>query len=327
MEIMEHEDHAYTNATYDKANPNPMEFTYKMSRKEVEDFVKLRISNNYLFSGRRNTSMWAWRAILKHMGLQHKMTHCQASKKWENMKKRYKELKNPPDGMKVFPDLWPYFSLMDDAMEGRLQGKAPILKALPNNSSNGDFLPISKPKKRKISTMEISSALDLIAVGPEIEFTLNGVNDGEEVAWLDRSEEITQEVEGKNIGKDSEQSTERERLLMQRERAVLDREITALERDRALLERERATMERERAVMERERAVMEREKLMMEKDRDTVRTERRALEEEKAKLERQFALKEGTEEATEDSSNVKDSDVMDRKGRLLFLFEKLVQNF
>ena len=238
------------------------------------------------------------------------------------------ELKNPPDGMKVFPELWPYFSLMDDAMEGRLQGKAPILKALPNNSSNGDFLPISKPKKRKISTMEISSALDLIAVGPEIEFTLNGVNDGEEVAWLDRSEEITQEVEGKNIGKDSEpQSTERERLLMQRERAVLDREITALERDRALLERERATMERERAVMERERAVMEREKLMMEKDRDTVRTERLALEEEKARLERQFAQKEGTKEATEHGSNVKDSDVMDRKERLLFLFEKLVQNF
>ncbi|KAM4569282.1 uncharacterized protein PAE49_008818 isoform 2-T2 [Odontesthes bonariensis] len=281
MEVMEHQDHAYTNATFHKANP--MEFTYKMSRKEVEDFVKLRISNNNLFSGRRNTSKWAWRAILKHMGFQQKMTHCQASKKWENMKNRYKELKNPQDGKKVFPELWPYFSLMDDAMEGRLQ-----------------------------------------ASGPEIELTLNGVHDGEEVAWLDGSEEITQEVEGKNIGKDSEpQLTEREQLLMQRERAVLDREVTALERDRALLERERAMMERERAAMERERAVMEREKLMMEKDRDTVRTERLTLEQEKARLERQFPQKEGTE----DGSNVKDSDVMDRKERLLYLFEKLVQNF
>ncbi|KAM4569283.1 uncharacterized protein PAE49_008818 isoform 3-T3 [Odontesthes bonariensis] len=258
------------------------------------------------------------------MGFQQKMTHCQASKKWENMKNRYKELKNPQDGKKVFPELWPYFSLMDDAMEGRLQGNAPILKALSNNSSNGDFLPISRPKKRKVSTMEMSSALDLIASGPEIELTLNGVHDGEEVAWLDGSEEITQEVEGKNIGKDSEpQLTEREQLLMQRERAVLDREVTALERDRALLERERAMMERERAAMERERAVMEREKLMMEKDRDTVRTERLTLEQEKARLERQFPQKEGTE----DGSNVKDSDVMDRKERLLYLFEKLVQNF
>lgn len=32
-----------------------------MSKKEIEDFVKLRVSNTYLFSGKRNTSMWAWR--------------------------------------------------------------------------------------------------------------------------------------------------------------------------------------------------------------------------------------------------------------------------
>ncbi|KAJ0057004.1 hypothetical protein NL108_000831, partial [Boleophthalmus pectinirostris] len=29
-------------------------------------------------------------AILRHMGLQDKMTHYQAAKKWENMKKKYK---------------------------------------------------------------------------------------------------------------------------------------------------------------------------------------------------------------------------------------------
>lgn len=56
---MEFQDHAYTNTTYDKVSP--LEPTYKMSSKEVEEFVKLRVSNNYLFSGRRNTSMWSWR--------------------------------------------------------------------------------------------------------------------------------------------------------------------------------------------------------------------------------------------------------------------------
>ncbi|KAK6269282.1 hypothetical protein J4Q44_G00394010 [Coregonus suidteri] len=54
------------------------------------DFVKLRVSNRYMFTGRRNASRLAWRAILKHMGLQGKMTASQAMKKWENLKKRYK---------------------------------------------------------------------------------------------------------------------------------------------------------------------------------------------------------------------------------------------
>ena len=30
------------------------------------------------------------RSILKHMGLQGTVTHCQASKKWDNLKKKYK---------------------------------------------------------------------------------------------------------------------------------------------------------------------------------------------------------------------------------------------
>ncbi|XP_044200069.1 uncharacterized protein si:dkeyp-38g8.5 [Thunnus albacares] len=325
---MEYEDHAYTSTTYDKVNP--VEFTYKMSSKETEDFVKLRISNIFLFSGRRNTSMWAWRAILKHMGLQHKMTHSQASKKWENMKKRYKELKSPPEGVKVFPETWPHFTLMDDAMEGRLEGSAPILKVFPSDKDNSDFLPISKPKKRRVS-MAISSPTALVAGGPEIEVLLNGDGEvGEETVQegsleIDR---IMQEVEDEKSTMDSERQAmerekrvmDRERLVLQRERAVLDREIAALDRDRASLERERAMIEREKSVMERERA-------MVEKDRDAVSRERLALEREKARLGRLSASKERLEEVTEDSSKVKDSDIVERKERFLNLFEKLIENF
>ncbi|XP_039996377.1 uncharacterized protein si:dkeyp-38g8.5 isoform X2 [Xiphias gladius] len=296
-----------------KSNPT-------MSSKEIEDFVKLRVSNNYLFSGRRNTSMWAWRAILKHMGLQHKMTHCQASKKWENMKKRYKELKNPPDGVKVFPETWPHFPLMDDAIEGRLECSAPILKAFPSDKDNGDFLPISKPKKRKV----ISSSTALVAEGPEIEVSLNGDEDREEEVLQGGSQvidHIMQEVEDeKNVLEKEKQVMERDRLVLQRERSVLDREVAALDRDRALLERERATIEREKAVMERERA-------MVDKDRDAVRRDRLALEREKARLERLFATKERTEEDIEEGSKVKDAHVLDRKERFLYLFEKLIENF
>ncbi|XP_073336825.1 uncharacterized protein [Pagrus major] len=323
---MEFHDHDYTNNTYDKASPS--EFTYKMSSKEIEDFVKLRVTNNNLFSGRRNTSMWAWRAILKHMGLQHMMTHSQASKKWENMKKRYKGLKNPPDGVKVFPEVWPYFFLMDDAMQGRLEGSAPILKALP--SDNGDYLP-SKPKKRKVS-MVTNSNTDLLASGPEIEVSLNGDEEWEEeAAQRDGSQEIDrmmQEVDQERDMMDSErQVMEREKQVMERERLVLHRERAVLDREVATLDRDRASLERERAMIEREKAVLERERAMVEKDRDTVSRERLALERDKTRLERLCAPKERTEGNTEDSSQLTDSNVMDRKERFLSLFEKLIENF
>uniref|UniRef100_A0A8C2Z5C4 Si:dkeyp-38g8.5 n=1 Tax=Cyclopterus lumpus TaxID=8103 RepID=A0A8C2Z5C4_CYCLU len=218
-------------------------------------------------------------AILKHMGLQHKMTHSQASKKWENMKKRYKGLKNPSDGMKVFPDAWPYFNLMDDAMEGRLEGNAPILKAFP---TNGDFPPISKHKRRKVS-MATDSPPAFLAGGPEIEVSLNGDED-EEVAE-ETSREIDRAMQEMEHGRDmldgerqvmerekrvmerEKQVVERERQVLQRERAALDRDVAALDRDRASLERERATMEREKAVMERERALVEKDRDVVSRDR------------------------------------------------------------
>ncbi|CAK6961317.1 uncharacterized protein si:dkeyp-38g8.5 [Scomber scombrus] len=323
---MDYQDHAYTSTTYDKVNP--VEFTYKMSSKETEDFVKLRISNNSLFSGRRNTSMWAWRAILKHMGLQHKMTHSQASKKWENMKKRYKVLKSPPEGVKVFPEMWPHFTLMDNAMDGRLEGSAPILKAFPSEKDNREF--ISKPKRRRVS-MVIPSPTALVAGGPESEVSPNGDGKvGEETVKegsleIDR---IMQDVEDERNTMDSERQAmerekrvmEREQLVLQRERAVLDREVAALDRDRALLERERAMLEREKAVMDRERA-------MVEKDKDALSRDRLALEREKTRLERLSASKERLEAVTEDGSEVKDLDIVDRKKRFLNLFEKLIEHF
>uniref|UniRef100_A0A3P9MXY9 Si:dkeyp-38g8.5 n=1 Tax=Poecilia reticulata TaxID=8081 RepID=A0A3P9MXY9_POERE len=275
----------------------------KLSNKEIENFVKLRASNSYLFSGLRNSSKWAWRAILKHMGLHHRMTHRQASKKFENLKKRYKELKNPPPGVKVVPQSWPFFSLMDDAMEGRLQSSAPVLKALPNNSNVSDFLIAPTRKRRKVS------------------------NTG-----LAESEEVNGSIQDVDISTNCEpQERKSEQLLVQREKpyqdvAALDRERALLERERAATERERAVMERERAVMERERAVMEREKLMLEKDRDALRCERLTLEKEKAKWLRLLVQKERAEEVTEDDSKVMNSDAVDKRERVLSLLEKLAEN-
>lgn len=299
---MECHDYADTSTTHDKANP--VEFVYKMSAQETQDFVKLRISNQSLFSGKRNASMCGWRAILKHMGLQHKMTHYQASKKWENMKKKYKDLKNPPEGVTVFIQ-WPYFSLMDDAIEGRLEGSAPILTVVEKDFDNEDYLSVPRRKKKKASSVPPSS--DLIT-GPEVEVTLNGeMEDSQDIGL------IMQEVDDeKKVTEKYTLVMEREHLLLQRERAALDREIAALERDRASLDRDRAAIEREKALLERERA-------LVEKERDAVSKERQALEREKARLERSNVRTE------EDSENI--ATIMDRKERFLFLFEKLIDHF
>ncbi|KAM8740354.1 uncharacterized protein AB9X84_020224 isoform 2-T2 [Acanthopagrus schlegelii] len=272
------------------------------------------------------------------MGLQHMMTHRQASKKWENLKKRYKGLVNPPDGVKVFPEAWPYFRLMDDAMQGRLEGSAPILKAHP--SDNGDYLP-SKPKKRKVS-MVMNSNADLLVGVPEIEVSLNGDEELEEeqvavaaaavvAAQRDGSQEIDRmlrEVDQERDMMDSErQVMEREKQVMERERLVLNRERAVLDREIAALDRDRASLERERAMIEREKAVLEREKALVAKDRDAVSRERLNLERDKTRLERLSVPKERTEGETEDDSQVSDSDIMDRRERFLSLFEKLIENF
>ncbi|XP_037316194.2 uncharacterized protein si:dkeyp-38g8.5 [Pungitius pungitius] len=328
---MEINDHAYTSTTYDKYNP--VDSPYKLSADEVEEFVKLRVSNKYLFSGRKNTSMWAWRAILKHMGLQHKMTHSQASKKWENMKKRYKELKNPSDGAKGLPGAWPYFHLLDDAMEGRLEGSAPILKAYPDYA---DFPPISKPKKRKLSVAPN-------AAPPDIEGSLNGDEDEEEEAAEDGNRESAewQEMEHgrdmmdgerrlmvreKQVMERERQVMERERQVVERERQVLQRERAALDREFAAVDRDRASLERERVTVDREKAVMERKRALVEKDKDTVRRNRLALERERAGPGGLSEPKEKAEEAAGGGGQEKDSVVTDRTEQFLNLFEKLIEN-
>lgn len=224
----------------------------------------------------------------------------------------------------MFPDVWPYFSLMDNAMAGRLEGSAPILKAFPHNKDNGEFL--IKPKKRKLAAMVKSS---IVAAPTEIEFPLNGIEDGEVVAEQEGPQDIDcilQEVE------DERRTTCSEQQVAEREKEVMERERLVLQRERAVLDREIAVLDRDRAVLERERAALDREKAVMERDRDALRRDRLALEREKARLvslseEKEGSEEEVTEESSSNSSNVKESGDMDRKQRLIHLFEKLIENF
>ncbi|XP_054608948.1 uncharacterized protein si:dkeyp-38g8.5 isoform X2 [Dunckerocampus dactyliophorus] len=256
----------------------------EVNLKETEDFVKLRVSNNYLFSGKKNTALYAWR----HMGLQDKITHRQASKKWENLRKKYKALKDQDHR-----DKWPHFNLMNDAMEGRLEGSAPILGISPEDK--GYFSPLSKVKKIRTST-KTASPVKVQNGDAEIEVTLNGDGAKEEDDGMEGSTDFNsihqdEDVEGR--------TTELEHLALQRERALLDREIAILERDRVLLEREKLLIERETAALKRERE-------MVARDKERLASERRK------------AAPMGKPEADDGSK--------DRRERFLQLFEKLIDS-
>uniref|UniRef100_A0A8C6U7M2 Uncharacterized protein n=1 Tax=Neogobius melanostomus TaxID=47308 RepID=A0A8C6U7M2_9GOBI len=213
-------------------------------------------------------------------------------------------------GMGSFPH-WPHFTLMKDAMEGRLEGSAPVL--MTTQQDRHDVL--NGPKRKRRMTMpSIASVVSLapstlsptsdLFTGPEVEVTINGEVPVEESLDIGH---ILQEVDNeKHVMDRHKQIMEREHLLLQRERAALDREVAALERDRASLDRDRAAIEREKTLLDRERAIVE-------KERETITKDRQALEQMKARLVR-------TQGESDNTDNI------DRKERFLFLFEKLIDS-
>ncbi|XP_029617499.1 uncharacterized protein LOC115199087 [Salmo trutta] len=293
MENIEHTLPLYSNNAKKKSKKKVnSEYTYKLSEYETMDFVKLRVSNRYMFTGRRNASRLAWRAILKHMGLQGKMTASQAMKKWENLKKRYKELKYPPPGVQVFPHSWRWYDLMSDAMEGRLAGSAPIIGPLPPGTSDSDFLPDARPRKRSmmggIGVMGMHCDLDEM---------------------------------------DTERATlETERAALEGEREVMGRERMALEREQAGLEREMANLDRERAQLEREKAAVERERGLIEKEKAQVARDRLAVDRDRVLLaEGRSAEENGAEGQSCKTGGQRVVGSLERTERFLKMFEKLVE--
>ncbi|XP_052330791.1 uncharacterized protein LOC118401115 isoform X3 [Oncorhynchus keta] len=137
--------------------PFGAEYNYKMSENDISRLIKLRATNDAIFTGKRNSAMPAWRAMLVELGLEGKLTTGQLKKKWENLKKKYKDFKYPPLGMeKVNPMSWRWFHLMDDAIEGRLAGSARILNpSLFDFGEVGDVSFASSPTTSPIANKRL----------------------------------------------------------------------------------------------------------------------------------------------------------------------------
>ncbi|XP_073713977.1 uncharacterized protein [Misgurnus anguillicaudatus] len=87
-------------------------------------FIRLRMEKDKVFTGMRNSSAQGFEEIVKDMGLQGRLTPQQAKKKWENLKRKFKDLCLPKTGSgteegEVTAASWPFFEAMHEAIGQR----------------------------------------------------------------------------------------------------------------------------------------------------------------------------------------------------------------
>uniref|UniRef100_I3KP93 Myb/SANT-like DNA-binding domain-containing protein n=1 Tax=Oreochromis niloticus TaxID=8128 RepID=I3KP93_ORENI len=233
---------------------------------DTRRLIELRAANESLFTGRRNTAKPAWRAILKELGLQGKVSTYQMAKKWDNLKRRYKDLKYPPVGMESVADgasSWPWFHLMNEAMEGRLASSAPLLTPV---TQDDDQHPDPAPRHR-LRAAPAPPPAPPASHPSSSDYAPDAFGDGAE-----QNQRSSETCDGPLGG------LEREWEMVERERAALEREREMVERDRAALERERAAVQAERLWLDRERVAVERDRAMVEQDRAALGREREVLD-------------------------------------------------
>ncbi|XP_055789794.1 uncharacterized protein LOC129862310 isoform X1 [Salvelinus fontinalis] len=250
--------------------PTPVEFSYKMTEQDTRRLIKLRAANEVLFTGRRNAAKAAWKAILKELGLLGKVSTYQVAKKWDNLKRRYKDLKYPPVGMESIADnaaSWPWFYLMNEAMEGRLAASGPVLTPItegddpepsPSQSSRNRGCPLLE--KGDI-TLEYEQE---IYVDPTIEECHRATAECESALIEER------------LGRGPAGGTAAQKSV------TLEREWEMVERERAAIERDRAAVDRERQWLESERANLARDRMLLEQDMAALGREREAFESQRA---------------------------------------------
>lgn len=237
---------------------SPTEPSYKMTEEDTQKMIKLRAANEALFTGRRNTAKAAWRAILRELGLQGKVSTVQLAKKWDNLKRRYKDLRFPPVGMEssVDPSSWPWFDLMHDAMEGRLSHSAPLLDPITRGNEPDDPPHNKTPRPSRHQTPPTAPPLQ---APPPVQIQIPP-----NVTTTPTTPDFTTET----FVTETNVALQREWGLLERERAVLERDRQMVEQERAAVQRDRAAVQAERMWLDRERADLQQERAALARDRE-----------------------------------------------------------
>ncbi|XP_074534642.1 uncharacterized protein LOC141797114 [Halichoeres trimaculatus] len=305
----------------DTRQPREMENTYKMTDRETKLMIQLRATNEAIFTGRRHSAMRGWRAIRREMGLQGVMSARQLKKKWDNLKERYRTVKNPPEGMEnqTQPSSWRWFKLMDEAMTGRLAGTANIVQPIIQDDDEenaggatppliigapfsemapleddvdtlGDVLELSGIETHQKNESETGNSTKIPPAPGETAQMINpqhkplsqpGMNNQPAVIYATLLPDYVIETSK------TPAATSKDKV---REVGEADRKLVELQRERQALEQEQAEFDKELIALERDRELLRRDMTSLEKDRTSLDRERAAIERDRAALERDQAL-------------------------------------
>ncbi|XP_062384166.1 uncharacterized protein LOC134071456 [Sardina pilchardus] len=106
--------------------------SHKWTPEETRRLIRFRVARERDFLKSKMGAKKQWEIFLEEMGLEGKVTGQQASKKWENLKKKYKDLRNPrtgsgTDGGEVTVATWQYFDLMHEVLGARPSIDPPVI--------------------------------------------------------------------------------------------------------------------------------------------------------------------------------------------------------
>uniref|UniRef100_A0AAV2JV18 Myb/SANT-like DNA-binding domain-containing protein n=1 Tax=Knipowitschia caucasica TaxID=637954 RepID=A0AAV2JV18_KNICA len=111
----------------------PVPTVVKWTKEMTETFIRVRAENDVLFTGAKFSASTAWRTVLEKLDLQEVVTPLQARKKWDNLKKKYKDCKCPGTGQGVEGNptagTWPWFGIMDEVLGQKPSINPPVLIA------------------------------------------------------------------------------------------------------------------------------------------------------------------------------------------------------
>ncbi|XP_043098853.1 vicilin-like seed storage protein At2g18540 isoform X1 [Puntigrus tetrazona] len=126
--------------------------SFKWTDANTTDLIVWRVSNDSLFTGRRNAAIKAFELYVKEKQLAGKVTPAWVRKKWENLKQKYKDLKSlSMVGGDASVATWKWFAIMD----GALSGETPLnrfITPVQVSSSAQDAPPIKQRKDEDWST-------------------------------------------------------------------------------------------------------------------------------------------------------------------------------
>ncbi|KAF4116466.1 hypothetical protein G5714_003955 [Onychostoma macrolepis] len=101
---------------------------------ETRQLIHFRAENEQKFLKSKYATKQLWETLIKEKGLEGRITGQQASKKWENLKQRYKELRTPKTGSgtdsgEVTAATWQFYEDMHEVLGARPSLDPPVVVA------------------------------------------------------------------------------------------------------------------------------------------------------------------------------------------------------